>query len=31
MTAFGAYFIVVIGIIGYGMSKSLVRRLKAWG
>ncbi len=31
MTAFGAYFMVVLGIIGYGMSKSLVRRLRTRG
>ena len=28
MMAFGAYFMVVLGIIGFGMSKALVQRLR---
>ena len=29
MMAFGAYFMVILGIIGFGMSRSVVRRLRA--
>ena len=31
MMAFGAYFMVVLGIIGYGMSRAAVRRLRPRG
>ena len=31
MAAFVAHFLVVLGIIGYGMSKAVVRRLRASG
>jgi hypothetical protein len=28
MVAFGAYFMVVLGIIGFGMGRAVVRRLR---
>ena len=31
MMAFGAYFMVVLGIVGYGVSRAAVRRLRPRG